>query len=127
MSRLRGIYVLFVDDNADARYIIDVSLEHEGAIVEVAASAAEAMVKAGIVQPDIIVTDLTMPGIDGYAFLAKLKESRDLRGIPVIAVTGVAGPDQERIGRTAGFADMVKPIDPDAMAAAIVRVIGRSP
>src|SRR5688572_30812279 len=101
MAPLRGIHVLFVDDNADARDIIDLALEHDGAIVEVAANAAEAMEKLAIVMPDIIITDLTMPGMDGYAFLATLKALPALHGIPVVALTGVAGRNLDQRGRAA--------------------------
>jgi CheY-like chemotaxis protein len=123
---LDGIYILFVDDNEDARDLAKTGLEYDGAVVEVAATAAEAMVKLAIMLPDVIVTDLTMPRIDGYAFLAELKQSPALRGIPVIAVTGVTVRGLHGIGRASGFTEyLVKPIDPDVLTAVIRRVITR--
>src|SRR5688500_10056258 len=96
------MYVLFVDDNPDAR--VNLTLEHDGAIVDVAAGAAEAIRKLGIVKPDVIITALTMPGMEGYALFAELKASAPLRAIPVIAITGVSGRGAEYAGLAAGFA-----------------------
>jgi CheY-like chemotaxis protein len=111
--------VLFVDDNEDARDIAKMGLEYEGAMVDVAASAAEAMVRLSTVQPDVIITDMSMPGISGDEFLAQLKASPASRGIPVIGLSGALGDV-----RTVGFADyLLKPVDPTALAAVILRVL----
>jgi CheY-like chemotaxis protein len=116
--------VLFVDDNEDARDISQMGLEHQGAVVHIAPSAPEAILMMSTVRPDVIVTDITMPPMDGYEFVAELKRSPSWRHIPVIAVTGFGDIHAERDVRAAGFADyLLKPIDPTAMAAAIVRVI----
>jgi CheY-like chemotaxis protein len=125
---LDSLYVLFVDDNEDARDIAKMGLEHEGAVVYIASSAPEAMLMMSTVRPDVIVTDMTMPPMDGYEFLAELKRSALWRDIPVIAVTGFGEIHRERNVRAAGFADfLLKPIDPAAMAAAIARVIPPRP
>jgi CheY-like chemotaxis protein len=121
---LRGLYILFVDDNEDARDIAKLGLEHQGAVVYVAPSAPEALLMMSTVRPDVIVTDMTMPPMDGYEFLAELKSSPVWRQVPVIAVTGYGDIHGERKVRAAGFADyLLKPIDPPTMAAAIARVI----
>jgi CheY-like chemotaxis protein len=121
---LSGLYILFVDDNQDARDIAKMGLEHQGAVVHVAPSAPEAILMMSTVRPDVIVTDMTMPPMDGYEFVAELKRSAAWRHIPVIAVTGYGEIHGERNVRAAGFADyLLKPIDPPTMAAAIVRVI----
>ena len=124
MPSLDRLYVLFVDDNEDARDIAKIGLEHQGAVVYVAPSAPEAMQMMSTVRPDVIVTDIMMPPMDGYDFLAELKRSDVWRDIPVIAVTGFRDIYRDRNAREAGFADfLLKPIDPTAMAAAIARVI----
>jgi diguanylate cyclase len=124
MPRLDGLYVLFVDDNEDARDIAKIGLEHQGAVVHVAPSAPEAIVMMSTVRPDVIVTDIAMPPLDGYQFLAEVKRSPVWQHIPVIAVTGYGDIHDERTVRTAGFAEYLpKPIDPAAMAAAITRVL----
>jgi CheY-like chemotaxis protein len=124
MPSLNGLYVLVVDDHSGARDILKVGLQHQGAIVYVAPSAPEAILMLSTVVPDVIITDLTMPPMDGYEFLAELKNSPVWRHIPIIAMTGFAEIHEERKVRAAGFADYIlKPVDPGALAAAIVRVI----
>jgi len=124
VANLDRLYVLVVDDNEDARDIAKIGLEHEGAVVYIAPSAPEAMLMMSTVRPDVIVTDITMPPMDGYEFLAELKRSAVWRDIPVIAITGFGDIHKERNVRAAGFADfLLKPIDPRSMAAAIARVI----
>jgi diguanylate cyclase len=124
MVRLDGLNVLFVDDNEDARDLAKVVLEHQGAVVHVAPSAPEAIAAMSTVQPDVIVTDIMMPRMNGYQFVEELKRTTEWRDIPVIAITGRGRVHSERSARTAGFADfLLKPIDPAAMAAAIARVL----
>ena len=126
-SDLTGLYILFVDDNEDARDIAKMGLEYQGAVVHVAPSAPDAILMMSTVRPDVIVTDMTMPPMDGFEFVAELKRSAAWRHIPVIAVTGYGEVHGERNVRAAGFADyLLKPIDPPTMAAAIVRAIAPS-
>ena len=126
MPSLDHLYVLVVDDNADARDIMKLGLEHEGAMVHVASNAPEGILMLSTVLPDVIVTDMTMPAMDGYEFLAHLKSSPAWRHIPVIAVTGFGLIHEERNARAAGFADyLLKPVAPTELAAAIVGVITR--
>jgi CheY-like chemotaxis protein len=118
-----GIYVLFVDDDEDARVVMKAMLEFEGVIVETAGSVSEALARLGTILPDVIITDLRMPPRDGFAFLEELKKS-PARAIPVIAFTGVTGRERE-VG-AAGFADLVvKPVDPMTLIAVITRVLAR--
>ena len=126
MPSLNHIFVLLVDDNAGARTVLTAALEREGAIVYVAPSAPEAILKLSAVLPDVIITDMTMPPMDGYEFLAHLRGSPAWRDTPVIAVTGFAEIHEERHVRAAGFADyFIKPVDPTALVAAVLRVIKR--
>jgi CheY-like chemotaxis protein len=122
-----GVCVLFVDDNEDARVIMKMVLELEGATVETAGSVAEAVARLSTVVPDVIITDLTMHPVDGFGFLEELKNSPAWRAIPVIAYTGVTGLEEH--ARAAGFTDVIiKPIEVDALIAVIVRVLeGRKP
>jgi CheY-like chemotaxis protein len=116
-SRVR---VLVVDDDDDGRAVMKLSLELDGACVDAAASAPAALDTLATITPDVIVTDIAMPPMDGYAFLARLKGAPAWRDIPVIAVTGISRVD----GETTGFAEyLVKPVDPAAVTAAILRVL----
>lgn len=123
MPSLRHVHVLVVDDNVGSRTILTLGLELEGAIVYVAPSAPEAIVTLSTVLPDVIVTDMTMPPMDGYEFIAHVKRSLAWQHIPLIAVTGFGEIHQERDVRAAGFADyFVKPVDLAALTASIARV-----
>src|SRR5688572_30370825 len=118
MPSLDHLYVLVVDDNEDARDILKLGLEHEGADVHAAPSAPEGILMLSTVLPDVIVTDMTMPPMDGYEFLAQLKSSPVWRHIPVIAVTGFGLIHEGRHVRASGFADyFLKPVDLTALAA----------
>ncbi|MBM4440975.1 MAG: response regulator [Candidatus Rokubacteria bacterium] len=86
---LFGLHLLIVDDNRDARIIYKAILTHCGAFVTPVASAAAAVRALKHVQPDVIVTDLSMPGHDGL-WLAKWLRRREMKTgvhIPIIAVT----------------------------------------
>jgi CheY-like chemotaxis protein len=116
--------VLFVDDNADAREIVQLGLEHEGAVVGVARNVPDAIDMLATVRPDVIVTDMSMPPMDGFEFLEELKRSPAWRHIPVIAVSGYSSTHPGPRVRDAGFADyLLKPLDPAKLAAAIRRVV----
>ena len=86
---LNGLHLLVVDDNRDARIIYKAILSHCGAFVTPVASAASAVRALKQVQPDLIITDLSMPGRDGF-WLAKWLRRREAKAgvhIPIIAVT----------------------------------------
>jgi CheY-like chemotaxis protein len=128
MPSLDRVYVLVVDDNADARAVMKLGLEHEGAVVFVAPSAPEAIEMMSTVVPDVIVTDITMPPMDGYELLHELKASPAWRHIPVIAVSGYPETHRGPRVRAAGFADyLLKPVIPARLMAAILRAVGSRP
>jgi len=83
---LSGIHVLVVDDNSDARDVFKTVLSFLGALTTARASAASAVAVLTLVTPDVILTDLTMPGRDGHWLLQQVRASG--RDIPVLAVTG---------------------------------------
>jgi len=82
--------------------------------VRVAASAAEGLEQLGHWTPDVIVSDIGMPGEDGYAFIAKLRAQREVTArIPVVALTAYAtSEDRVRIFSSGFKAHVVKPVDP---------------
>jgi CheY-like chemotaxis protein len=111
---LVGIHVLVVDDNADARELFKTILEYAGALVSVAASAEQAVRFFDHVVPDVLVSDVSMPGHDGYWLIRELRTREAARGgsVPAVAVTAMSehGPRQ---AMTAGFqAHLRKPVDP---------------
>jgi CheY-like chemotaxis protein len=77
---LRGIHVLVVDDNTDARELFRRILEYAGALVAVAGSAAAAIAYTQRLVPDVVVCEIVMPGHDGYWLLDRLRVARGPSG-----------------------------------------------
>jgi CheY-like chemotaxis protein len=126
---LAGRHVLVVEDDADSRNAIRLTLEASGAEVGTAATAGEALA-ALVARPfDVVVSDLAMPEQSGFWLIAKIRQLYPRRRLPVIAVTGHPFPTEGV--RRAGFDDvMTKPPDPDALCAAVAALLpdsGRSP
>jgi len=122
---LDGVQVLVVDDDPDARVLVRMLLEGVGARVVTAASADEALQSMARTSPHVLVSDVGMPGKDGYALIRELRTARPDADVAAIAVTGL-GRSQDRIELLrAGFqAHVVKPVDPDELVA-LVRALAR--
>jgi two-component system cell cycle response regulator DivK len=82
-----SLRVLLVDDHDDTREGYSLYLRHLGAQVAAAANGLEAVEAARAVLPDVVVTDLTMPGMDGWEVVRALRADRRTRSVPVIAMT----------------------------------------
>ena len=120
---LRGVKVLVVDDEPDARELMTVVLRHAGAEVVAVDSAAAALAAVTDVRPALLVSDIGMPGDDGYTLLAQLRE----RGIavPAIAVTAYGRPEDRRHAERAGFQlHVAKPIDAERFVDAVGALVG---
>ena len=129
-ARLDGIRVLLVDDAADERELFSAVLATQGAIVETASGASDALSIAAQFAPDVIVSDIAMPGEDGYVFLKRLRESVDLRlaDVPTIAVTAHARAEDRDRALAAGFQMYVsKPVQPDRLVSAVASAARRDP
>ena len=83
--------VLVVDDEPDARDFLTTVLEDNGYATVVAKDGAEAISILDASPPDLVTLDITMPEKSGVAVYRRLKEDEDLKGIPVIIITGVSG------------------------------------
>jgi len=118
--------VLFVDDNPEARALVRTVLEGAGADVSVAASAADALAVLEQTHVEIVLTDIGMPGLDGYDFVMRLREIERAAGRPpvcAIALTAHAGAEDRRRALTGGFQGyLAKPIDPDELVRATYAV-----
>ncbi|HEX6164749.1 MAG TPA: response regulator [Vicinamibacterales bacterium] len=89
-ARLAARRVLVVDDDDDFRALMKAQLSHAGYAVLDARDAASALHIARTTIPDIITVDLLMPGIDGWAFIDKLRQEEGLANIPIVVVSGAA-------------------------------------
>ena len=99
----RGRRVLIVEDNVDAADSLRELLEMCGATVEVAHSGDDAMSAAQKVRPDVVLCDIGLPGMNGYAVARAMRAQRALRDIPLVALTGYAGPEDVARSIEAGF------------------------
>jgi signal transduction histidine kinase/DNA-binding response OmpR family regulator len=129
-KRLAGKDVLILDDDPDMRDLIVMILEDAGATVREASAVKEACDALAIEAPDVVVSDLAMPGEDGYAFAKRVRASavEAIRGVPLVAMTAYARAEDRRRVLAAGFDRHVsKPIEPEELVDALAAVIaGRS-
>jgi signal transduction histidine kinase/CheY-like chemotaxis protein len=119
--QLRGLRVLIVDDEEDTRELLQAILERCGVQVETAGSAADGVMAFERMRPDILLSDISMPGEDGYSLLRRVRELPDDIGrAPAVALTGHARGEDRTRALLAGFkAHVPKPIDPRELVAVL--------
>ena len=111
-NRLQGIQVLVVDDEADSLDILTLILEQEGAGVTPVASANAAIEALNQLTPDLIISDIGMPEVDGYTMLTQIRELTQAKDIPAIALTAYAGEVDRQRSLEVGFQQHIsKPIN----------------
>lgn len=123
----KPVSILYVEDNFDNRVLIRRVLESEGYQVLEASTAYKAFEELEKQLPDLILTDINMPDMDGYTLTTKIKENPEYQNIPVIAVTAnVMRGDKERSLRAGCDGYIQKPIDIDLLAEQIQRYLKKS-
>ncbi|MES2705928.1 MAG: PAS domain S-box protein [Verrucomicrobiota bacterium] len=125
---LSGLKVLVVDDEKDARELLKRVLEDCGAAVTAAGSATEALALIQIRALDAVVSDIGMPGVDGYEFMRRVRALPPETGgrIPAVALTAFARSEDRTRALQAGFlAHVAKPVEPSELIATIAAVTGR--
>jgi signal transduction histidine kinase/integral membrane sensor domain MASE1/CheY-like chemotaxis protein len=121
-ARLDGLRVLVVDDHGDARELLGLVLRERGAEVHLAGGVAEALQIMARAAIDVVVSDLAMPGADGYELIAAVRAARG-RAVPAVALTAYAGGDVRERAIAAGFsAHATKPMNPDDLVELIVKL-----
>jgi CheY-like chemotaxis protein len=127
-SELRRLKVLVLDDEPDARQLVQSVLEAGGAVVKTAASVAEALELIPREPPDVIVSDIGMPELDGYDFIRRLRLLPRQEGgrIPAVALTAYARAEDRRKALLAGFQNHAsKPVDPQELVVVVANLAGR--
>lgn len=125
---LTGIRVLSIDDEPDSRELLAVMLAQAGVEVMSVASAAEFLTALESFQPDVVVSDIGMPEVDGHTLLRQVRSLSPEQGgqVPAIALTAYAGETDRQQAIAAGFQKHIaKPIEPDQLAVAIVSLLNR--
>ncbi|AKT37978.1 PAS domain S-box protein [Chondromyces crocatus] len=125
---IRGMRILVVDDEPDARELLVTMLERCGATVVAAASAAEALEAVGRMRPDLLLADIAMPGEDGYSLIRKVRRLRQEQGSRTLAVALTAharSEDRTRALRAGFNMHVPKPIDPAELVAVIASLAPR--
>lgn len=116
--------VLLVEDDRDGRMIFAEWLEGAGFRVDQAHNGLQALERAFDMLPDAVLTDLNIPGIDGYELTRRLKNDPRTSAIPILAVTGYAPfQDPARADRAGCDAIFPKPCDPDQLERALTTLI----
>ena len=128
-SELEGLRLLVVDDEADTRTLLKAVLESCGATVMTVASAGEALATLKETRPDVLISDLGMPGEDGYTLIKKVRAlpAEDGGQTPSAALTAYARVEDRMKVLRAGFQIHIpKPVEPAELIAVVANLAGRT-
>ena len=118
--------ILYVEDNYDNRVLVRRVLEFAGYAVAEASNAEDAMQKIHSMRPNLILMDINMPDMDGYALTARIKATPGFASVPIVAVTAnVMRGDRERSLEAGCDGYIQKPIDIDTLTQQIERFLAR--
>jgi len=128
LPSINGVRVLLVDDLAEARELITLALVSDGAEVRSAASAAEGLSMLGEWRPDVILSDIAMPGEDGYTFIRKVRKLSEENGgrTPAATLTAYLGRNEYLKSLEAGYqAYIPKPVEWTELVTIVASLAGR--
>ncbi|MEI9938731.1 MAG: response regulator [Pseudomonadota bacterium] len=121
VGRLSNINILVVEDDEDARDLLVTVLTQQGAKVSQAGNATDALARVAQAVPDVLLSDIGLPGEDGYALMRAIR-GRGLTAdtLPAIALTAYSRREDQRLALQAGFqAHVAKPVEPAVLVAAV--------
>jgi PAS domain S-box-containing protein len=123
---LGGLRLLIVDDEADARELLAAAFTQMGARVQVVGSADEALDAIARQRPHVLISDIGMPGKDGYALAQRVRASENgRRRLPAVALTAYATGEDVKRALNAGYdLHIAKPVDALTMARTLVELVG---
>jgi len=121
VDSLQGIRVFVVEDDVDSLEYLSRLLTRHGAVVTTATSATDALLKLSSAKADILVSDIGLPGVDGYDLIQQIRATiPDCARMPAIAVTAYARSEDRTRALRSGFqSHLVKPIEPVELVAMI--------
>ena len=119
-----GKKILAIDDDFTERKILQTLFTHWGFDIELAVNGQEGLSKAAQLVPDLIITDVMMPDMDGYSMLMNLKANDALKDIPVIVLTGQSGERYQTISEGFGAVHHLnKPVDPPNLLSKVKQIL----
>jgi len=117
--------VLAVDDEAHVRRLVQINLQRVGYRVETASDGEQALASIQAERPDLVITDVMMPKLDGFELLRRIKADPDTADIPVIMLTARSRDEDIFEGERSGAAAYLpKPFSPPTLTSAVAEVLG---
>jgi PAS domain S-box-containing protein len=129
LASLRSLRILVVDDDPDTLEVVREVLERAGALVTTVSSAPEAIEALAAAPPDVLLSDIGMPGEDGFSLIRRVRRLAPSSGgeVPAAALTAYTQAEDRRQALLAGYQlYLPKPIEPSELTAAIARLAGRA-
>jgi len=119
-----GKHILIIDDSASIRQVVKINLSAAGYSISEAVDGKDALTKIEAQKPDLIISDINMPNMDGLTFVRKVKENPEFKFIPIIMLTTESQEEKKMEGMSIGVkAWLVKPFKPDQLMTAISRLL----
>jgi PAS domain S-box-containing protein len=128
LPNLTGVHALVVDDEADARDLIQRALQEQGATVSVASSGEEALRMMETLESDALISDVGMPDMDGYQLIRRIRATEPQgRRLPALALTAFARAEDRKRALLAGFqSHLAKPVDLAELVIVVGGLVGRT-
>jgi len=128
LPQLNGVQALLVDDEPDSLDLIRRVLEERGAHVVTANSSEDALRMLDVSTPDILISDIGMPGMDGFQFMRRVREIEPKnRRVPALALTAFARAEDRKRAILAGYqAHLAKPFDMSELVIVIAGLLGKT-
>jgi CheY-like chemotaxis protein len=127
-SLLKGLRVLLVEDNKDTRDMLQIMFEQQGVEITAVDSAVAALSAIKQIQPDVLVSDVGLPGEDGYELISKIRKLPPEQGgaIPAVALTGYTSLQDRALAFDVGYQEhLAKPVDIDKLLELIKKLVIR--
>jgi CheY-like chemotaxis protein len=128
LPSLRGVRIIVADDEPDARDLVTRLLQNQGAIVVAVASAEAALQELSMRAPDLLISDIGMPGTDGYQLIRTIRAQEELgRRVPALALTAFARAEDRKRALVAGYqAHVSKPFDTAEFVLIVAGLVNRA-
>ena len=118
--------ILVIDDNPDTRDLTHLHLTTEGFVVVVASDVREGLYMAVAEQPDLIITDISLPDINGIDLIKQLSAQPELNNVPILVLTAYGDEEMDKAIRAGAYRAMGKPVHLDSLMAEVRQMLAES-